>query len=768
MNKNSLASILILILAFQILTPIPIIKPSFSTIVQESHVKASTLSHPSIPLESLNTEKVAIIILEEEKNEQEIKALVRKIPNLQLRNIYKYALNGFSVKGKIADLDRLSMLVKTAIISPINTYTVHADESIRIIGGQEVRGYFDENNKRITGKGVKVGVIDTGIDYTHPDLRMNYRGGYDLVDTDSDPMETRPEDGTSTFHGTHVAGIIAANGKIQGVAPDASIFAYRALGPGGSGTTEQVIAAIEQAIKDKVDILNLSLGNNVNGPDLPISLALNNAVEHGITAVTSSGNSGPNTWTVGSPGTASKAISVGASTPWMEIPFLEVDGDKLRLELLQGSVAWDLNKSYEIIYGGIGNKKNLKNAEGKIVLMERGDLTFTEKGRNAFAAGAAGVIIYNNTKGNFFGNLETNIAIPVTALSKEHGKKLKKKIKNRKIFARTLLIKEKDILADFSSRGPVTSTWEIKPDVLAPGVAINSTVPGGYLSLQGTSMAAPHVAGACALIKQAHPDWGPEKIKAALMNTAKPLINRKGEIYRTYEQGAGRIQMEKAIKTTTLVMPASLQFGKFQLAEKMHEHSSFVTIENISNGTQKYSFSLPPAERGLLWKLPLSFHLEAGEKRRVELKLSVDPAELNKEVYDGNLILHAGSDKISLPYLYVLGEPDYPRVMGFGFGKGDNKETYRYEVYLPGGADEFGIAVFDADSLRFIGFLDWGRKIGKGQIVKEISSQALPQPGLYKIKVFARKSGKEDSLESYLYILSNGQVELIPSREKPD
>ncbi|PAF13721.1 hypothetical protein CHH61_24650, partial [Shouchella clausii] len=81
------------------------------------------------------------------------------------------------------------------------------------------------------------------------------------------------------LHGTHVAGIIAANGRIQGVAPEATIIAYRALGPGGSGTTEQVIAAIEQAIKDKVDVLNLSLGNNVNGPDLPISMALNKAVE---------------------------------------------------------------------------------------------------------------------------------------------------------------------------------------------------------------------------------------------------------------------------------------------------------------------------------------------------------------------------------------------------------------------------------------------------------------------------------------------------------
>src|SRR5690625_5162150 len=94
------------------------------------------------------------------------------------------------------------------------------------------------NTTKYTGKGVKVGVIDTGIDYNHPDLAINYAGGFDLVDLDKDPMETTKEEegGVPTMHGTHVSGIIAANGKIKGVAPDASIYAYRALGPGGSGS----------------------------------------------------------------------------------------------------------------------------------------------------------------------------------------------------------------------------------------------------------------------------------------------------------------------------------------------------------------------------------------------------------------------------------------------------------------------------------------------------------------------------------------------------
>ena len=195
-----------------------------------------------------------------------------------------------------------------------------------------------------------------------------------------------------------------------------------------------------------------------------------------------------------------------------------------------------------------------------MVLLKRGKLTFTEKAQNALEAGAKAVLIYNNLSGGFIGNLESPLSIPVGSLTKRDGERLKKK---GSISARVLITEEKDRLADFSSRGPVTGTWEVKPDIVAPGVAVNSTIPGGYLSLQGTSMAAPHVAGACALIKQAHPEWTPEQIKASLMNTAKPLLNNDSKLYRTFEQGAGRIQVNEAVKTRSLAIPSSLKFGKY-------------------------------------------------------------------------------------------------------------------------------------------------------------------------------------------------------------
>ncbi|MCL6573669.1 MAG: S8 family serine peptidase [Bacillus sp. (in: Bacteria)] len=712
----------------------------------------ATLIYPPIPTPTSTQETIAIIILEKPHSQQEINRLITPYKDIKLRRVFREALDGFSVQGSSESINRLARQNQISLVSPVTQYQVQTEESIKIIGGDAARSFFDEKNERLTGKGVTVGVIDTGVDYTHPDLRRNFAGGRDLVDNDHDPMETRAL-GKATIHGTHVAGIIAANGKIKGVAPEAKIIAYRALGPGGDGTTEQVLAAIDQAIKDRVDIVNLSLGNDINGPDLPISLALNRAVDKGIVAIAASGNSGPNVWTVGSPGTASKAISVGASTPTMEIPYILIEGsrDKVRIEPMEGSAKWALDRSLLVIDGGSGRKQEMKNVRGKIVLIKRGTLTFSEKAMNAQAAGAAAVLIYNNISGRFIGNLETTMNIPVGALTRDDGAFFIKKLIKSSPSARISVLEEKDRLADFSSRGPVTETWEIKPDIVAPGVAINSTIPGGYLSLQGTSMATPHVAGACALIKQAHPDWTPPQIKAALMNTAKPLLNKQSIYYRTYEQGAGRIQVDAAIKAQSLVTPSSIRFGKF--TEHSDNHKAYLQVENTSERALRYSFVIPPQVAGLSWRFPLAFTLEPKEKKELTIELAVDPQLFMGKIHDGYLQLQAGKHvPIQIPYLYVLEEPGYPRVMGFSFSEGDKAGQYKYEVYLPGGAEEFGIALFNPEDYRFIGFLDSSTNLKKGLIRKSISDEQLPAVGTYLAKVFAKKAGKEDFIETMVTI----------------
>ena len=733
-----------------------------------------TLIHPSIP--KLNQETIAIVVLEKPQSEQEIKQLIGPYKDVKLRRIFQEAIDGFSIQGSPQTIAKLAEQKHILNVSPVTQYRVETEESVKIIGGEEVRSFFDQKNERLTGKGVTVGVIDTGVDYTHPDLKRNYAGGHDLVDNDRDPMETLAQ-GKATIHGTHVAGIIAANGKIKGVAPEAKIVAYRALGPGGGGTTEQVLAAIDQAIKDKVDIVNLSLGNDINGPDLPISLALNRAVDKGIVAVAASGNSGPNVWTVGSPGTASKAISVGASTPTMEIPSLLIEGmqDKIRLQPMEGSGQWAIDRTLEVVDGGLGRKSDVKHVQGKIALIKRGTLTFSEKAANALEAGAKAVLIYNNMSGGFMGNLDTQLTIPVGSLAKGDGVILQKELKNRRVTARVLVSEERDRLADFSSRGPVTGTWEIKPDIVAPGVAINSTIPGGYLSLQGTSMAAPHVAGACALIKQAHPEWTPEQIKAALMNTAKPLEKRNADTgrvaekrtvsegsaktsgdmlespyYRTFEQGAGRIQVNEAIKAASLVSPSSIRFGKF--TGESGSHKADLHVENTSEMVQRYSFAIPKQVEGLTWRFPLSFTLEPKQSKEITVELLVNPKVFKGKIHDGFLSLQAGRKTIQIPYLYVLEEPGYPRVMGFDFAEGDRPGEYRYEVYLPGGAEEFGIALFNPEDYRFVGFLDTLTNVKKGLIRQTISAEQLPAEGSYLVKIFAKKAGREDFIERMIVI----------------
>lgn len=631
-------------------------------------ISASSQSNfklPPLPSEPQGTQ-TAIFMTKKPVNKQDLKAISEKYPDIEIRHLFQYALNGFSAKGPTQTLERIAEdipMMEHSLVKPYKAMDLFQEgDNIKIIGAEQSRGLFDSEGRRLTGKGVKIGVIDTGIDYEHEDLRRNYGGGRDMVDEDGDPMETKDTTGLGTFHGTHVAGIIAANGRMSGVAPEATIIAYRALGPGGMGTTEQVVAAIEQAIKDKVDILNLSLGNDVNGPDLPLSTALNNAVDHGIVAVTSTGNSGPNIWTVGSPGTASKAISVGASTPTMKIPYIEIKGDRIRLQPLQGSIPWDLDRSYELVDGGIGKKEQLSHAKGKIVLMKRGELTFSEKVSNAEKAGAIAVIIYNNTKGPLMGNLTQTSTIPVMSITKKDGHKLRQELEKEVALIKTIIIEERDTLADFSSRGPVTMTWEVKPDLLAPGVAINSTIPGGYLPLQGTSMAAPHVAGACAILKQAHPDWDPEKIKAALMNYAKPLYNEKGELYKTYEQGAGRIQLQESLEAEMLVYPSSLKFGKFKMADGNHEHQQTIMIENTSQKPRKVTFGIPKQHKGITWHLPMPIEIPAGEKRKVKIEMTANPKQLTDKIYDGNIVIESGGKPIHLPYIFVLEEPDYPRV----------------------------------------------------------------------------------------------------------
>lgn len=290
-----------------------------------------------------------------------------------------------------------------------------------------------------TGKGVKIAVLDTGTDSTHPDLK-----GQILAEKNfSAAKDTKDRVG----HGTHVASIAAgtgakSGGKLKGVAPDAKLLSGKVLDDEGYGDDSGILAGMEWAVAQGADIVNLSLG----GPDSPEVDPLEAAVdklsaEKGVLFAIAAGNEGDGAGTVGSPGSADAALTVGA-------------------------------------------------------------------------------------------------------------------------------VDDKDLLADFSSRGPRIGDGAIKPDVTAPGVDTTAAIPpgsliaqevgekpAGYATISGTSMATPHVAGAAALLKQQHPDWKYGELKGALTASTKPGA------YNPFQQGSGRIQVDRAIAQSVVAEPVSVSFG---------------------------------------------------------------------------------------------------------------------------------------------------------------------------------------------------------------
>ena len=238
--------------------------------------------------------------------------------DVQIKSIFKYGLNGVSAKIKPIALQQL--LASDASIRVYPDLQVHAMDSAsdQQIGADQIWTRTDTHGSPVTGTGITVAVIDTGVFYTHPDLGGGFGpghkviGGYDFFNNDPDPMD-------DNGHGTHVAGIIAGSGGIEGVAPGASIMAYKVLGADGSGPMSNVIEAIDASIDpnndgittDHLQVISMSLGGSGSSQD-PICMAVKRAVDAGIVVVVAAGNSGPSVGTVASPGVSPYAVTVGA------------------------------------------------------------------------------------------------------------------------------------------------------------------------------------------------------------------------------------------------------------------------------------------------------------------------------------------------------------------------------------------------------------------------------------------------------------------------
>ncbi len=701
----------------------------------------------------------------------------------KVKREYDHVFSGFSMELKSNEIPSLLAVPGVKAVYPNVTYTVTDSEGVTIeedayhpemLDSAPFIGADEAWESGYTGEGITVAVIDTGADYTHPDLAHAFGDykGYDFVDDDQDPQETPKGDprGEETTHGTHVSGTVAANGQIKGVAPEATLLAYRVLGPGGSGTTEDVVAGIERAVQDGADVMNLSLGNSLNNPDWATSIALDWAMAEGVVAVTSNGNAGPDNWTVGSPGTSRDAISVGAT----QLPYNVYTSEITTT----GGVAYESDKvmgfandeellaldgnEYEYVYAGLGTPEEFegKDVEGKIALIKRGAIPFVDKASNAKAAGAIGAIIFNSAPDEFEYEIP-GMEVPTFKMSGTDGEKMLDELeKGNNTVAFNLEFDRKigETVADFSSRGPVLDTWMIKPDVSAPGVNIVSTVPThneenphGYASKQGTSMASPHVAGAAALLLDAHSDWGVDDVKAALMNTAVNLYDKSGEAYPHNTQGAGSIRPVDAINAETLVTPGSHSFGVFSKDKGKQVEKQHFMIKNLSDKHKKYSFDVEFEGNpdGIKVKTSKNLKVRGNKSEKVNFKVQVDASKLEPGYYEGTVTVSDGESELEVPTILFVKEPDYPRIDG-GVTVTETENGYDLEVYLPGGAEEAGIWVYNTD-LTHVGdgsvYTDLPKHYNTLSWDGKINGENLA-PGNYYFYVYAVKNGQMDYTNS--------------------
>ena len=430
------------------------------------------------------------------------------------------------------------------------------------------------HNYGLDGSGIIVSVIDTGVDFTHPDLlglglEGKVIGGYDFIDNDETPED-------SNGHGTQVAGIIASNGELKGIAPNSKILAYRVSEDGESVSSNLIIKAIEKSIEDNANIINISLG--INQTNTKLDQVVTKAVQNNIFVVTAAGNFGPESSTIGSPAINPDVITTGATFNDVSsslVSTFKIKEQQFNIFPMVGTQPLEEPITAQIIFGKYGRAQDISaiDVEGSILLVERGSdiedeiVFFSDKERNASDSGAKAIVVYNSEPGIFFGELihefvdeDYNPTIPTLSMSREDGLVIKQMLQSHTKGTLDVFY-HPDFVAFFSSRGPV-SPFYMKPDIVAPGAFINTTNPGGnYKIVSGTSFAAPHVAGTAALILQKNPQLTPEELKSILMTTSDMVSNEYNERFPAEVAGSGRINAAKAIDSELIIIPPNLIFN---------------------------------------------------------------------------------------------------------------------------------------------------------------------------------------------------------------
>ncbi len=656
--------------------------------------------------------------------------------------------NGLSVTADLGDAVAMTALDSVEAVYPVAIVDRPDPEDAELMletalsmTGADVA----QSELGLTGEGLSVAVVDTGVDYNHPDLGgsgdesvvytaesaddrtltgpdgeahprishgWDYVGaGFDPSDPGADEPDPDPDPMDPQGHGTHVSGIVGADAAddegVTGVAPEATLGAYKIFDT-GSSTADVIVAALEDAHADGMDVVNMSLGASLQwGQAYPTTAASNELVSQGVAVVNSAGNDADlGAWSMSAPANAHDVISVasaenthltatGFGVDALEdpVPYLELSGAELPpTEGESASLALPAESEMggETGYFGCDPTDFEDFPADHVALIERGHCAFAQKYQNAVEAGATGVVIFNNVAGLFNGTIQDAGVEGVwgAAVSDADGAALVDLLESGETVTLTFTDEEVTVpnpngglLSSFSSYGQDVEL-AFGPSVTAPGGLITSTYPlaqGGYAMLSGTSMAAPHVAGSVALLLEAEPDLDPIDVRDRLQNLAEPqpwsLAPDTGYLDHSFRQGAGMLQIDDAITADQRLAPGQLSLGDGTETDATvtltNEGETDVTYELGHEGTVgtavntfSPSFFLP----GSALDGPETVTVPAGGSISVDLTITAPDNGLPNHQYGGYVTFTpTDDDHDALRVPYSGYEGDYQDLPLFGY-----------------------------------------------------------------------------------------------------
>jgi len=555
-------------------------------------------------------------------------------------------------------------------------------------------------------------------------------------------------------HGTHTASTSGGNegvpaivdgvdlGSVSGIAPRARIAAYKALwstedGSTASGYTSDLVAAIDQAVADGVDVINYSISGSRNDLLYPTEVSFLYAADAGIFVATSAGNSGPSSWTVAHNAPWETTVAAGTHDRSFLGTVDTGDGNTYDgVTVSQFTVSGDLVYAGDVSYSGdklcnIGSL-NPTMVEGKIVVCDRGVIARVDKSYEVMMAGGIGMVLANTGAQSLNADLHF---VPTVHVDDTAGAAIRAYAQTIGATATLQGVPndpEAPEVAAFSSRGPSQATTDLlKPDIMAPGVDILAAVAPpanhgrNFDFYSGTSMSSPHVAGMGALLTQAHPDWSPMMIKSALMTTTSTETNKGNPITGNYfDYGAGEAepntandpglvydagwvdwlgflcgtgQLQASYCPAIGIDPSDLNYPSISIGQLAGSQTVIRTVTNVGPaGTYDVSVDAPPGIDVVV--SPNSLNLAAGASATYYVTFTANDAVVVEDWTFGSLTWSDGDHAVTSPLVI------YPVPIAVPFevdGTGESGST-SFDVIFgytgPYTADPHGLVANDPTS----------------------------------------------------------------------